>query len=537
MTYQILLLTPQTCIPKKTYQSILSQNQIKPNEIYFIEHPYLFGLRPKTSGGLMKFHPFKWILLRAAGSYFRRTVLPKTHHFVEFAPTFSLPTSIGSQKKNEEVEWVILDHDDHDFQKSIEREAKKHKVSHITWISSPLFILNREEVDSYPVPKDKRLSQTTFYQRNRKAYDVLMTSQGKPEGGKWTYDTENREPLPPNHPLPKVKTHHVKSTLQDREEAIRWVSTPEIQKYISAHGHLSKEEYGEVFWCPVSPEEANHWLKDFWKTRFVSFGKYQDGITKRTEFPFLFHSALSSSLNVGLLNPLEVIRVAESKTAVSLAAREGFIRQILGWREFERLIYHRLGETIRKQNYFRHTRRISPHWYKGTTGIAPLDDAIYMAFRYGYLHHILRLMVVSNLMNLSQIHPDDVYRWFMEFAVDSWDWVMVGNVYSMGLYADGGLTTTKVYISSSHYTQIRESNYEPARVKKTEKETEDQREKWPKVWDSLYWNMIGSNPDVMKAMGRFGPIQYKYWEKKSSAEKKDFQQTAQTFIQNNTSSS
>lgn len=526
MTYQVLILTPQTCISKKTYQSILSQYQWKPNEIFFVEHPYLFGLRPKTSGGSMKFHPFKWILLRAAGSYFRNTVLPKTHKFIEFAPTFSLPKS---QTNEEEIEWVLLDHDDHDFQLSIEQEAKKHKVSRIQWITSPLFIVSREEVEAYPVPVNKRLSQTSFYQRNRKEYDVLMTSQGKPEGGKWTYDTENRDPLPPNHPLPKVKTHHSSKTLRVREEAIEWVSSPTIQKYISAHGHLSPEEYKEHFWCPVSPTEAQRWFKDFLKTRFASFGRYQDGITKRTDFPFLFHSALSSSLNIGLLHPMEVIREAEKNTKVSLAAKEGFIRQILGWREFERLIYHRLGETIRKQNYFRHTRRLAPSWYKGTTGIAPLDDAIHMAFRYGYLHHILRLMVVSNLMNLSQIHPDDVYRWFMEFAVDSWDWVMVGNVYSMGLYADGGLTTTKVYISSSNYTQIRESDYKPTKVN-------EEQDSWPIIWDSLYWNMIGTNKKIMKAMGRFGPIQYKYWVKKSSAEKKLFQQTAQTFIQKNTSS-
>ena len=117
----------------------------------------------------------------------------------------------------------------------------------------------------------------------------------------------------------------------------------------------------------------------------------------------------------------------------------------------------------------------------------------------------LRLMVVCNLMNLSQIHPDDVYRWFMEFSVDSWDWVMVGNVYSMGLYADGGKTTSKVYISSSHYEQIRMSDYE-------------KNAEWKQIWDSLYWNMIGMNPNAMKAMGRFGPIQKKFWEKKSPEE-------------------
>lgn len=492
---KVFINTPQCCYPKNIPEA---------DQYIFIEHPYLFGIRPNTSGGKMKFHPFKWILLRAAGSYYCEKSFPKKHTFIPFQeiPDYHLPQN---------AEWILFEHTDIDFTKQLEQLAKKSN-STITWITSPLFILDYDYIQNYPTKK--RLQQTPFYIENRKLFQILVKNN-KPTGGKWTYDTENRQPLPPNYPLPKIPISHSPDARKHIKKAIEWVQT--MSSFTSPYFQGNLED----FWCPITPKDALKWFKSFLKKRFQLFGEFQDGITKRTDYPYLFHSAISSSLNIGLLEPMSAIQMALSAKA-PLPAQEGFIRQILGWREFQRLIYYKLGNQIRSMNYFHHQRRLTDAWYLGQTQIPPLDDAIHMAFHYGYLHHILRLMVVSNLMNLATIHPDDVYRWFMEFSVDSWDWVMIGNVYSMGLYADGGLTTSKVYISSSNYEQIRESDYKEVK----------EPENWRKVWDSLYWNMIGTNPDAMKAMGRFGPIQKKFWERKTDTEKKEFQQIAKDFIQN-----
>jgi deoxyribodipyrimidine photolyase-related protein len=273
------------------------------------------------------------------------------------------------------------------------------------------------------------------------------------------------------------------------------VHIAEAVKYIKGHKKWSKHPGGthldnQLF--PLTHEESRRWLDRFLAERFALFGKYQDSIAVSKDGEprnFLFHSCISPMLNIGLLTPREVIdRVVEFRKAhtekIPMAAYEGFIRQIIGWREYQRYIYVTIGDKIRKMNHFGNQRRLTHAWYDGTTGIQPVDDAIKMGFRDGYLHHILRLMVVGNFMNLVGIHPDDAYRWFMEFALDAYDWVMVGNVYSMAMWADGGMTMRKPYISSSKYI-LDMSNY-PVRGAE-----------WPEKWNAVYHHFIDRNGDAL----------------------------------------
>jgi deoxyribodipyrimidine photolyase-related protein len=162
---------------------------------------------------------------------------------------------------------------------------------------------------------------------------------------------------------------------------------------------------------------------------------------------------------------------------------EGFIRQIIGWREFIRGIYHAKEKNEVKGNFWNHDRLLTADWYEGTTGITPLDDAIKDCINYGYTHHIPRLMIIANLMNLARIHPDEIYRWFMEMFVDSADWVMAANVYGMGTFADGGLFATKPYSCGSNYI-LKMSNY-----KKSE---------WCETVDGLYWSFVSDNESFFK---------------------------------------
>ena len=190
---------------------------------------------------------------------------------------------------------------------------------------------------------------------------------------------------------------------------------------------------------------------------------------------FLFHSTISPLLNIGLLTPEEVLQLtidAFKKKALPLNSVEGFVRQILGWREFIRGIYQQKSDYQVKKNFWKHKRRLTHHWYDGTTGIDPLDDCIRRTSMDGYHHHIPRLMIISNIMNMSEIHPDDINKWFMEMYIDSSDWVMIPNVYGMATYSDGGLMSTKPYTCGSNYI-LKMSNYSKG--------------EWCDIVDGLYW--------------------------------------------------
>lgn len=230
------------------------------------------------------------------------------------------------------------------------------------------------------------------------------------------------------------------------------------------------------FFIPISHNAAEMFLLQFLRERFYNFAKYQDSIVPSE--PFMFHSLLSSVMNIGLLTPEYIIDTTldyydKNRRYIDFNNVEAFIRQIAGWREYQRYIY-KYHSYIRTYNFFSNERLLTERWYNGTTGIRPVDDCIKKGFEFGYLHHIERLMIIANFMNLCRIHPEEAYIWFMEFSTDSYDWVMLGNVLSMGLYADGGLTMRKPYISSSNYiSKISGGRY-------------SRNEDWAEIWDDLY---------------------------------------------------
>jgi deoxyribodipyrimidine photolyase-related protein len=200
----------------------------------------------------------------------------------------------------------------------------------------------------------------------------------------------------------------------------------------------------------------------------------------------LFHSAISPLINVGLLNPSQVLDSAVAYAQandVPINSLEGFIRQILGWREFIRASYEVDGGKMRNQNFFNHTRKLPDSFWNGSTGIDPVDHSIKTALSFGYTHHIERLMVMGNFMLLNQIHPDEVYRWFMGMYIDAYDWVMVPNVYGMSQFADGGSFTTKPYISGSNYIK---------------KMSDYPKGDWEEIWTALYWNFIADHEAFFK---------------------------------------
>ena len=308
-----------------------------------------------------------------------------------------------------------------------------------------------------------------YYRWLRKKHNILMTDDAKPIGDKWNLDKENRKgisKLTENIPKrKKIKNDDITIEVMIEVESI----------FPSSFGSL------ENFNWSVTHEGAKEIFKDFLDRFLPNFGSFQDAINKDNSF--MFHSLLSPYLNAGLLDPMECIQEAEKRYLnpayeLPLNSVEGFIRQILGWREFIMGVYWQNMPQYKDLNFWSHGKNLSDSWYQGTTGIPPLDDAIKESIDYGYTHHINRLMIISNLMNLSGVNPNKMYQWFMEMYIDSADWVMVPNVYGMGSYADGGIFSTKPYICGSSY-MLRMSNY-----KKGE---------WCDVVDGLYWRFIDKN--------------------------------------------
>ena len=254
---------------------------------------------------------------------------------------------------------------------------------------------------------------------------------------------------------------------KNHQEALLYVEN----NFKNNNGALSDEPL-----YPTDFETAENWFNDFLKTRFKEFGPYEDAILK--EKSIINHSILSPLINSGLLYPKIIVNKTleyYKKNNIPINSCEGFIRQIIGWREFIRGVYRCKGTEERTKNFWGFNRKIPESFYNGTTGIEPLDDTIHKINKSGYANHIERLMIVGNFMLLCEFDPDEVHRWFMELFIDSYDWVMVPNVYGMSQFADGGLMSSKPYISSSNYI-IKMSNY-----KKGE---------WCKIWDGLFWNFM-----------------------------------------------
>jgi deoxyribodipyrimidine photolyase-related protein len=362
------------------------------------------------------------------------------------------------------TELHLPDTTDDWLEKRIKEYTEKYQLTRVRY-PSEIFFLKEGYKERYTASK-KHLA--AFYKKMRKDFCVLMETDGSPTGGEWSFDSENRKKLPKDLPLPAD---------------ITYIQGDEINAAQAWLEDLPGEHYGEdAVWVPYTRAGAQKYLKEFLVERFAEFGPYEDAI--HTNHCRLFHSTLSPLINIGLLTPEEVLTAAISyskKHEVPTASLEGFVRQILGWREFIRAAYEVDGREMRTANFFKHTRSLPAAFWDSTTGIEPIDTAIKGALKFGYTHHIERLMVLGNFMLLTKTNPDEVYRWFMAMYVDAYDWVMVPNVYGMSQFADGGIFATKPYISGSNYLK-KMSNYSSG--------------EWEELWTALYWNFIAEHQEV-----------------------------------------
>lgn len=386
-----------------------------------------------------------------------------------------------------------------------------------TYLPSPYFLLNQDDYEEYINDVKDPFFNKTFYEFFRRKLNILNASDKgfKPEGGKYSFDTENRDKMPPSTKVPDPFLKRGKEEINILKEAISYVNS-------KFENNPSVIDEPEDFLFPITHDEALEMLRKFIQERLKLFGKYQDAFLELDftnkgsnidKIVLLFHSGLSSALNSGLITPLDVIEAVEDayyEGVAPIASVEGFIRQILGWREYMYFVYEKKGEEIRKMNYLDNKNMLNDRWYNydysedDLLDVTPVDDYIYVGWKTAYLHHIIRLMVIGNFMNLVGIDPNEGYKWFMEFSCDAYDWVMVVNVYSMVFYADGGEVTTKPYISSSNYIS-KMSNY-------------SRKEPWAEIWDSVYYYFLHTNKDKLDKNPRMRYM-YATYNKKSNLDK------------------
>ena len=387
------------------------------------------------------------------------------------------------------------------LERRLKRSCREHAVE---WHfhATPMFLNEMEDVASF-FDKKKTYFQTDFYIWQRKERKLLLEN-AQPLGGKWSFDAENRERFPKQGVAPAVK---YPSTNKYIDEAIGYVQTHFAKNYGEAP--IASKMY------PTNFRDAEQWLDEFIDTRLEHFGVYEDAMVMKEHF--LHHGVLTPMLNVGLLTPAQVIeKVLAAATAreIPLNSLEGFIRQIIGWREFIRIVYEREGRRQRTTNYWGFTRKIPASFWKGETGIVPVDVVIRKVLDKAYSHHIERLMVMGNFFILCEFDPDDVYKWFMEMYIDAYDWVMVPNVYGMTQFADGGLMTTKPYISGSNYL-----------VKMGDWPKGD----WQKIWDGLFWRFMHVHRDFFTKNPRLGML-VKSFDKMSASKQKEHLDNADKFL-------
>lgn len=334
----------------------------------------------------------------------------------------------------------------------------------------------------------KRLTMEYFYRELRRETGILMSGD-EPEGGRWNFDQDNRQSLPSDITIPA--RHRV-----EPDEITRTVINQVAQRFSDHFGDL------EDFAFAVTGEDAQGQLDWFINEALPNFGAYQDAM-KQGE-AFLFHSVLSLYLNAGLLDPLKVCKQAEQAYydgAAPLNAVEGFIRQILGWREFVRGIYWRFMPDYLERNALDAHRPLPDFYWSGETEMACLRDAILTTKRHAYAHHIQRLMVTGNFALLAGIDPAEVNAWYLLVYADAYEWVEAPNTHGMALYADGGLMATKPYAASGAYINKMSDSCKSCRYKVTKK---NGPEACP--FNYLYWNFLIENEDTLRGNHRLGMI-------------------------------
>jgi deoxyribodipyrimidine photolyase-related protein len=434
----------------------------------------------------LNYHKHKLVLILSAMRNYRDYLLSKNIKVIYIEVTasnvfFDELQQIIIQSKVSQLEWMQTS--DTSPQQKLLTLCKTLNIKHTVYPNQQ-FITSAANFDDW-YSSQKSPIMESFYRWQRKRTGILMNDT-KPEGGEWNYDAQNQKPLPKSGlklPITIVQPHDTVT-----EEVITVVEN----LFPDNPGHAAN------FWLPTNFDAADKWLADFIKTKLALFGPYEDA--SRTNKPFLFHSVISPLLNCGLLDPMTVVDavlVAYRNGNAPLNSVEGFVRQLIGWREYMYGMYRVMPNLI-EANYFGFSKELESWWYDSTYKEKdlpiPVKAALETVHTYGYNHHIERLMVLGNWFLLNEYNPKSVYIWFSSMYVDAYEWVMVPNVQGMSQYADGGVIATKPYISGGNYLQKMGSWWHSLEEAKASE------------YNTLYWKFLNTHREHLKDNFRMGMI-------------------------------
>ena len=501
-------------LPNQLFKDIYKNDSFNDSKfIYLIEADLYFTK--------YKFHKMKIILHRASMKAYYDYLLSisdskKTIIYIDSYDAKKTINNIFIKHKT----INIYDPIDHVLLKKFNKLSKDNN-SNLNIHHNLLFIETNDELDEYynSVKSHTRyIHDNGFYKWQRTRLNILLNKYGKPLFGKLSYDRDNRKSFNASYREPKPPPINNNKYIKG---AIEYVET----NFSNNVGSIDNFIY------PVTFNEATKLLNNFIKHKLLTFGDYEDASS--SEIYFGSHSLLSSSINIGIISVAYIIKnilkvfyklsIIEQKKIINNV--EGFIRQIIGWRSYIRFIYRYHGEDMYKENRFGHVNKLNKTWYEGTTGIHPIDLIIKKVINYSYCHHIERLMYLSNFMLISKIHPQEVYKWFMIYFIDAYDWVMIANI-NMGQYSSTSITMmSKIYLSSSNYIKLM-SNY---KLNSYHMITLDKQYYWNQIWDALYYNFINDNQDELKKIYSLSR-NLSHWHKKTKNEKSELLHIAKLYI-------
>ena len=338
----------------------------------------------------------------------------------------------------------------------------------------------------------------------------MIDKNGKPQGGKWNYDIKNRKRLPKSYP-------NIPKPLEHEPDKITKQVINDVKKEFPKHfGNL------EPFWFGTTHQDATKSLNEFIKNRLELFGPYEDAMAQDEKF--LYHSVLSMYLNIGLLEPKQVINKVLQKKDISVESVEGFVRQILGWREYIRGIYWHTMPKYSETNYFNAKNNLPEFYWTGKTDMNCMKNCLNQTIQDAYAHHIQRLMITGNFSLIAGINPKQVCDWYLSVYADAYEWVELPNTHGMTLYADGGIVGTKPYAASGNYINkmsdyCRECKYD---VKKKEG-----KDACP--FNYLYWNFFLTNKNKLENNPRLWTV-FSNIKKMSKEKKKQIQNDSKNFL-------
>lgn len=479
---------------------------------YLDEHDRVLLIESRAFANRRQYHPHKLTLVFAAMRHFRDD-LRKRGLQVDYRQAATFGAGLDAH-------FAEFPDDDLTMPRPATHRAPERLSDLVTerggslsFVANPTFVLTPAEFDEWADSRQTNSPDTYqlegFYREMRRETGVLMEGDS-PTGGEWNYDKQNRETPPEEWEPPAPPLFEPDETTS---EVASWVDST-FETFVEA-------EQTEPFRWPVSREQALTALEQFIDARFADFGPYQDAMVE-DEWA-MSHSLLSSVINLGLLRPMEVIERAERAYrdgTVPLNSTEGFVRQLLGWREFMRHVYRRSMPGMADANQLDQTASLPPAYWTGETEMTCLSEAVGHVRTHGYAHHIERLMVLANFALVYGADPGELNEWFHEGFIDAYHWITTPNVVGMGSFATDALSS-KPYASSGSYIN-RMSDYCSSCPYAVSRDTGE----GACPFNSLYWTFLREHEEQLRGTGRMG-LMYSHVDKKDEAEWEALEERAQ----------